>query len=96
MDFRLTPEEDAFREQVVEWLKGELPPDWEQKESLIDFEEPDGVEFAQEFRAKLAAKGWLVMHWPKEWGGRDDPVRNMIVVEELSYRGAPTGGQPVN
>ena len=96
MDFRLTPEEDAFREEVVEWLKGELPPDWEQKEGLIDFEEPDGVEFAQEFRAKLAAKGWLVMHWPKEWGGRDDPVRNMIVVEELSYRGAPTGGQPVN
>jgi alkylation response protein AidB-like acyl-CoA dehydrogenase len=96
MDFRLTPEEEAFRQEVREWLKGELPPNWERMERLIDFEEPEWVGFAQEFCRKLADKGWLVMHWPKEWGGQADSVRNMILTEELSYWGAPTGGQPVN
>ena len=96
MDLRLTPEDQAFRQEVREWMKAELPPDWDSKERLIDFEEPEWVGFAQDFRKKLADKGWLVMHWPKEWGGQDDPLKNMILTEELSYWGAPTGGQPVN
>ena len=96
MDLRLTPEDAAFRQEVRDWMKGELPPDWDEKERIIDFEEPEWVGFAQDFRKKLADKGWLVMHWPKEWGGQDDPLKNMILTEELSYWGAPTGGQPVN
>ncbi|MDP6549095.1 MAG: acyl-CoA dehydrogenase family protein, partial [Dehalococcoidia bacterium] len=63
MDLRLTPEDQAFRQEVREWMKAELPPDWDSMERLIDFEEPEWVGFAQDFRKKLADKGWLVMHW---------------------------------
>ena len=28
MDFRLTPEQEAFRAEVRDWLSQNLPPDW--------------------------------------------------------------------
>jgi alkylation response protein AidB-like acyl-CoA dehydrogenase len=41
-------------------------------------------------RQKLAGKGWLTMHWPREYGGQDaSPVRSAIYNEELAYLRAP-------
>ena len=28
MDFRLTPQEEAFRQEVRDWLRENLPEDW--------------------------------------------------------------------
>ena len=29
MDFRFTPEEEAFRQELRGWLRENVPPDWE-------------------------------------------------------------------
>ncbi|MBI2872734.1 MAG: acyl-CoA dehydrogenase family protein [Chloroflexi bacterium] len=96
MDFRLDPEVEAFRKEARAWIKQQIPPDWDQRERLLDYEEPDGVVFSMDFQRKLAQKGWLVPHWPKEYGGQGDHMKHMVLTEELAYWGLPSGGQPVN
>jgi alkylation response protein AidB-like acyl-CoA dehydrogenase len=46
--------------------------------------------FARQFQKKLAAKGWLVPHWPKQYGGADMGIMDQVVMkEEMSYHRAP-------
>jgi alkylation response protein AidB-like acyl-CoA dehydrogenase len=92
MDFRFTEEEEAFRKQVQDFLAEALPEDW----IGVD---PDGHneqaveelhQFDLEMRRKLAAKGWLGLQWPKEYGGQETPMMKQFILEqELIYRGAP-------
>ena len=43
-----------------------------------------------EFSAKLGARGWLGMTWPKAYGGQDrPPLHRHVVTEELLAAGAP-------
>ena len=87
MDYRFAPEEEAFRTEIREFLKAELPPDREEGEE----EESDkGWEFRRQFHRKLAARGWLVPHWPKQYGGNDMGIMEQVVMrEEMGYARAP-------
>ena len=93
MDFRFTPEEEAFRAEVRKFLAAELPPGWEEQ---FDVETEMGAdaqsEFARQFNKKLAARNWLALPWPKEYGGLGATVMQQVVFnEERAYAGAPTG-----
>ena len=88
MEFRFTPEEDAFRDELRQFLSQELPDDW------VGVEQDDGDdetwEFTLKMRKKLAAKGWLTMSWPKEYGGQGaSPMQQLIFAEEIAYHRAP-------
>ncbi|HEY5639035.1 MAG TPA: acyl-CoA dehydrogenase family protein [Dehalococcoidia bacterium] len=87
MDYRFTPEEENFRDEIRKFLKVELPPDREEGEE----EESDkGWEFRRQFHKKLAARGWLVPHWPKQYGGNDMGIMEQVVMrEEMGYARAP-------
>ena len=87
MDYRFTPEEEAFRAELRTFLKTELPPDREEGEE----EEGDkGWEFRRQFHKRLAARGWLVPHWPKQYGGNDMGIMEQVVMrEEMGYARAP-------
>lgn len=93
MDFRFTPEEEAFRSEVKEFLRQELPPGWQEKfdtETETGFEEQS--EFARQFQKKLAERRWLALPWPVEYGGLGASVMQQVVFnEEMAYAGAPTG-----
>lgn len=87
MDFRFTPEEEAFRQDVREFLKKEVP-----REVLENYEGYEGYEIDREFQKKLATRGWLTLAWPKEYGGRGATyIEQLIFAEELAYFGAPGG-----
>ena len=90
MDFRMSPEDEAFRGEVRGFLKQELGPNWEPasgRESVT----PEQWAFARGFTKKLAEHGWLTMAWPKEYGGGSaSHTRQLVYNEELSYAGAPT------
>jgi alkylation response protein AidB-like acyl-CoA dehydrogenase len=93
MDFRFTPEEEAFRTEVKEFLRQELPPGWE---SQMDNESEEGLilsgDFARQFNQKLADRHWLALAWPKEYGGLGATVMQQVVYnEEMAYASAPTG-----
>ena len=89
MELRFTPEQDAFRQEIREFLKQELPADWDPIGAHGHYH-PDNIEFTKAMSKKLSEKGWLTMHWPKEYGGQDRPhLDQMIYSEEIYYNGVP-------
>ena len=87
MDFSFSPEDDRFRQELLEFVNGELPPDWE---GLGRHPEEADWDVTLQMRKKLAEKGWLTMHWPEEYGGHGvSPVRSAVFNEEMSYNRVP-------
>ncbi len=87
MDYRFTPEEEAFRQEIRSFLRAELPEDRQMGEEAGSEEE---WQFARQFQKKLAAKGWLVPHWPKKYGGADMGIMEQVVMrEEMAYARSP-------
>ncbi len=76
MDFRFTPEEEAFREEVREFIEKECPTELR----------GGGVNIFQQagnyvtWRTKLAKKKWVAPAWPKEYGGA-----GMSIMEHFIY-----------
>ncbi len=90
---RDTEEEAEFRQEVRDFLDEQLTPDILEKILEERDQYYEGRPHAREFSRKLGAKGWLVPHWPKEYGGLgSSPAHRRIIVEEMSSRGAPAGG----
>ena len=87
MDYRFTPKEEKFRQEIHEFLRAELPDDKQEGEEA---EGDEGWDFRRQFHKKLAAKGWLVPHWPKQYGGSDMGIMEQVVMrEEMGYSRAP-------
>ena len=89
MDVGFTAEQEAFRAEVVEFLKLEITPEFVQ-----EFEKVDAASsYASPiFSRKLAARGWLTLHWPRKYGGQERPMLYQAIVnEQLGYFRAPVG-----
>ena len=95
MDFELTAEEQAFDAEVEQFLRENDSPDVmdanpEQLSQTVD------TVPKRAFMKKLAARGWLGMSWPKEYGGRElSGIYDFILTEALSRWGAPQPGKGV-
>ena len=87
MDYRFSDEEESFRAEVREFLRSELPEDWD----FDPFElTEDKWDFARDFTKKLAGKGWVAPAWPQEYGGQGMPYMKQVVLsEEIAYHRAP-------
>ena len=93
MEFGWGAEEQAFRDQIREFLRRELPDRWY---NLVPGEEP-ASDFTFDFCRKLGEEGLLAPHWPAEYGGRDAPGWQFIILgEELWQAGEPRGAQYMN
>jgi alkylation response protein AidB-like acyl-CoA dehydrogenase len=87
MDFRLTAEQKAFQAEVQAFIDQEVPKDWSRARDADD--QRTGVQ--REIRRKLAAKKWLTLAWPKEYGGLDaSPMQQMVFNELMSYHSVPS------
>ncbi|MEO6197038.1 MAG: acyl-CoA dehydrogenase [Dehalococcoidia bacterium] len=93
MDFRFSPTEEAFREEVRGWLKDNLPEDWTGDRFTRSSSQPEeGMNVYKEFAKRLATKGWVAPHWPVEYGGRGFSVIEQLVYnEEMADANAPIG-----
>jgi alkylation response protein AidB-like acyl-CoA dehydrogenase len=88
MEFRFTPEQEALRQELKDFLNKEVPDAWQDEDS--DGASDEQWEFGRQFQKKLAARGWLVPHWPKTYGGADMGVMEQVVMrEETAYHRAP-------
>ena len=87
MDYRFTDEEESFRTEVRQFLRSQLPEDWD----FDPFElTEDKWDFARDFTKKLAGKGWVAPAWPHEYGGQGMPYMKQVVLsEEIAYHRAP-------
>jgi alkylation response protein AidB-like acyl-CoA dehydrogenase len=92
MDFRFSQEEEAFRQEVRQWLKEVIPPRWHEIDAGLWEETEESWTLLREFQRKLGQKGWLAPAYPKEYGGSDmSHVKRLILAEELYYHQAPVG-----
>jgi alkylation response protein AidB-like acyl-CoA dehydrogenase len=92
MDFSFTPEEEAFRKEVAEFLEKEVPPEYREKRlTFFDMAaQTDWIKVHRQMAEKLGERGWLSMHWPREYGGQDkSPFHRLILREELSRYHSP-------
>lgn len=96
MNFDWTPEQQALRQRVRDFLAAHLPPDWEQI-SRHGPGSPEQTAFSLQFCPRLAQAGLMVPHWPVEYGGRAAPPwEHFIIGEELWACGEPRGAQYMN
>ncbi|HEY5679563.1 MAG TPA: acyl-CoA dehydrogenase family protein [Pseudomonadales bacterium] len=82
MDFEYTADEQAFREEVRDFLATNLPP-----------REERGKDFLANWLTNVREKGWVGFSWPKEFGGSDGGlVEQAILREEMAVAKAPPLG----
>ena len=89
MDIDLTPEDEAFRNEVRAFLSDNLPPHIRRGAALTPtvFVEP---ELGQAWNAILREKGWLGYQWPVQHGGTGwTPVQRYLFEKECALAGAP-------
>ncbi len=84
MDLTLSPQEEAFRDELRSWLEANHPG-----------REPEGDEAAFEFRKawqrSLYDAGWAGVAWPKDYGGRGASlIEQAIYNEEMVRARAPS------
>ncbi len=96
MDFAWSEDDTRFRGELRAFLTAELPAGWE--EIAQDGPGSDAqLDFSRRFCGRLAERGWLTQHWPREYGGRDaTPWRHAILGEEMWAHGEPRGSQYMN
>ena len=89
MEFRFTPEQEEFRQEVRGFLREALPEGWRGVYPDSYFED-EYWGLIREFTARLVQRGWLTMAWPVEYGGKGLSVLDQMVYnEEQSYYRAP-------
>ena len=90
MDFRDSPEDAAFRQEVRDFLRTELPHDLRAADDAIL-----GVGIGEDERERgwlktLAKRGWVAPAWPKAYGGAGLSVMQQFVFnEEMARAAAP-------
>lgn len=98
MRFDFSEEEKAFRGEVEDFARAELPPDWDEKAlywpagyGTFPGIEEGFKEMYDQLLRKLGRKGWLSIGWPKEYGGMNSMMKHVICDDVMSYHRAPGG-----
>ena len=99
MDFRDSPEDAAFRQEVREFLAAEYRADYGSDgegrgaAQIAAREGPAAAELYKGWMKKLAAKRWTAPAWPAEYGGAGMTVMQQFVFnEEMAKARAPRPG----
>ncbi|MGB3412698.1 MAG: acyl-CoA dehydrogenase family protein [Microthrixaceae bacterium] len=95
MDFEFSPEQQAFRDEVIAFC------DEHDDIDIFDVTRENMAQIVdtpkrRAFMKELGHKGWLGMTWPKEYNGQEgEGVYEYILNEELAGRGGPQIGKGV-
>jgi alkylation response protein AidB-like acyl-CoA dehydrogenase len=89
MDFRLSPQEEAFRERLRRWLDENAPGDWAKLRNRFATRE-EQFAFLRDWQRRLYEAGYVGLHWPREYGGRGGTIMEQaIFFEEMVRARAP-------
>jgi alkylation response protein AidB-like acyl-CoA dehydrogenase len=85
-DFLLTPEERALRDEVRQFVRDEITPDF------LRAMDNDEIVYPREFVEKLAKYNLRGIRFPKKWGGRGMTwVADVAATEEIGCLGMALG-----
>ncbi len=87
MEFQLSADDAAFRDEVRDFVRENLAPELKRKVEMG--QEPDKEEIVR-WHKTLLEKGWAAPNWPKEFGGPGwSPMQKHIFDGELAAGSAP-------
>jgi alkylation response protein AidB-like acyl-CoA dehydrogenase len=99
MRFSYDADVEAFRQEVRDFIAKELPAEEVRLQRVAEGgfrTNKEEYDYTMGFQKKLAAKGWLAMAWPKEFGGGGaSHMRQLVYNEEMAYAGAPSGNMGI-
>lgn len=82
MDFQLSEEEEAFRQEVVAFLDANLPEEQERT-----------PEFMTRWSEEIRERRWVGFSWPKDVGGGGGGIMEQVILkDEMAKRKAPALG----
>ncbi len=81
MQLQYTSEQNAFRQEVRNWLAVHVP-----KQPLASLDTAEGFELHREWERVLKSGEWGMVTWPKEYGGRGCDLIEWLIFEEEYYR----------
>lgn len=91
MDLHYSPEDEAFRQEVRDFIAEEFTDDFRTRMKRSKTGHM-GKEATIAWQKKLANKGWLGINWPKEHGGPGFTQAQKYLFDfELSAAGVPSG-----
>ena len=89
MNITFTQQEEDFRQEIRDFIKDELPSDWDPIGQTGESVE-DRQAFTRGMSKRLADKGWLTLAWPEEYGGQGRSIMEQVIYsEEMSYWNVP-------
>ena len=91
MDMTFTAEDQAFRQEVRDWIQGAMPAHIKEKaEGAGDFSQQETVEWHK----ILAEHGWAAPAWPEEHGGPGWDVTQRFIFTDECVRANTPGLSP--
>jgi len=93
MDFKYSPEDEAFRHELRSWLEANLPKQERSDSDSGAFADMGGSgwERSREWHRRMHAGGWVGISWPKEYGGRGATLMQQLVYQEEIARAHTPG-----
>jgi len=94
VDFSLTPEQEAFQQQVRQFIHEHLTPELSEE---VEREQYAIGPLGKKFVRLMGRQGWLGIGWPKEYGGQGrGAIDQWLFLEEMALENLPTGGLTLN
>jgi len=88
MDFGFTAENNAFREEVRQFIVDTITPEVQAELKQSRLKRPGPL--TKQLLLKLGEHGWIGMSWPKEYGGEEAPLEQLgLLLEEMGRALAP-------
>ena len=97
MEIKFSDKEQAFRDELDEFLQRELPNDWAEKPiswphdyARSGYQDEGDSVIASAFTEKVAGKGWFTLFWRNEEGSPAYSYMEQAIFDErMSYYRAP-------
>ncbi|MET0931387.1 MAG: acyl-CoA dehydrogenase family protein, partial [Aeromicrobium sp.] len=77
MEFEFTAEQRAFRRELRDFLAEQLDPQWR---GVYGSNGHEMIPMTRRVCEELAARGWLTLSWPGEFGGGDGDLWSQMVL----------------
>ena len=88
MDFSLTPEQQAFRDELRGWLRDNLTDEFRVRRGRVA--DPEWIAVRLRWQRRVYEGGYAGISWPKEYGGRGASlIEEMIFNQEIVGARAP-------
>jgi len=94
VDFSLSPEQEAFQQQVRRFIHEHLTADLRDE---VEREQYAIGPLGKKFVRLMGQQGWLGIGWPREYGGQGrGAIDQWLFLEEMAAENLPTGGLTLN